>query len=393
MSSKEIFERWYYFMVIGSKELIRDINSKLVLETIMKEEPISRAAISKRLGLTKATISAIVQQLLNTSLVIETGSEDTVLGRKPILLRFCSQAGIVASIDIGLNTISVLITDLSGEGGILKQIKTPPPEYLSKKIIELLTATIPSFPASFYGLIGITVGIHGIVSKNHISFSPYYDFSQCNLVQTISSYFHVPVMLENEANLSVIGESIFLSDQKTNLANISIHSGVGLGFLLNRQLYTGTHGSAGEFGHMIIELNGRACPCGNRGCLEQYLSERALLSEFASYSARSTATLEEFIIEYQNKTAAALHTMEHFLYYLSICINNIQNSLDPDIILINSSFTTQFPELIEQLKEQLNYRKNISSTIAGSRLQERSILFGGICVSVRNFLGLDHWIL
>ena len=85
--------------------------------------------------------------------------------------------------------------------------------------------------------------------------------------------------------------------------------------------------------------------------------------------------------------------MEHFLYYLSICINNIQNSLDPDIILINSSFTTQFPELIEQLKEQLNCRKNISSTIAGSRLQERSILFGGICVSVRNFLGLDHWIL
>ena len=71
MSSKEIFERWYYFMVIGSKELIRDINSKLVLETIMKEEPISRAAISKRLGLTKATISAIVQQLLNTSLKLE----------------------------------------------------------------------------------------------------------------------------------------------------------------------------------------------------------------------------------------------------------------------------------------------------------------------------------
>ena len=63
MSSKEIFERWYYFMVIGSKELIRDINSKLVLETIMKEEPISRAAISKRLGLTKATISAKINKL------------------------------------------------------------------------------------------------------------------------------------------------------------------------------------------------------------------------------------------------------------------------------------------------------------------------------------------
>ena len=73
-------------MVRGSKELIRDINTRLVLETIIESESISRAAISKKLGLTKATISIIVQELINKKLVIEVGSDDTKLGRKPILL-------------------------------------------------------------------------------------------------------------------------------------------------------------------------------------------------------------------------------------------------------------------------------------------------------------------
>ena len=80
-------------MVTGSKELIRDINSTLVLETIIRQEPISRASIAKELGLTKATVSAIVQTLLDRGLVWEIGSDDTSYGRKPILLQYCEDAG------------------------------------------------------------------------------------------------------------------------------------------------------------------------------------------------------------------------------------------------------------------------------------------------------------
>ena len=75
-------------MKIGSNELIRDINSKLILDTIIKNQPISRASISKELGLTKATVSTIVQELINQHLIIEIGCDDTSLGRKPILLSF-----------------------------------------------------------------------------------------------------------------------------------------------------------------------------------------------------------------------------------------------------------------------------------------------------------------
>ena len=73
-------------MVTGSKELIRDINTHLILETIINQATISRASTAKHLGLTKATVSAIVQDLINRKLVIEIGADDTSLGRKPILL-------------------------------------------------------------------------------------------------------------------------------------------------------------------------------------------------------------------------------------------------------------------------------------------------------------------
>ena len=96
-------------MVTGSKELIRDINTNLVLETIINKSAISRAAIAKYLGLTKATISAIVQELINKKLVIEIGSDDTNLGRKPILLSLNKKAGYVICIDIGVDTISALV--------------------------------------------------------------------------------------------------------------------------------------------------------------------------------------------------------------------------------------------------------------------------------------------
>jgi hypothetical protein len=120
-----IFIRRVTVMVTGSKELIRDINTNLVLETIINNTAISRAAIAKHLGLTKATISAIVQELINRKLVIEIGSDDTSLGRKPILLSLHKKAGYVICIDMGVDTISALVSDLLGEDCSLKQIKTP----------------------------------------------------------------------------------------------------------------------------------------------------------------------------------------------------------------------------------------------------------------------------
>lgn len=375
-------------MVTGSKELIRDINTNLVLETIINHSVISRAAIAKYLGLTKATISAIVQELINRKLVIEIGSDDTSLGRKPILLSLNKKAGYVICIDIGVDTISALVSDLIGEDCSLKQIKTPKS---TGNIVNVLIQLVESMRLpedTPYGLVGITLGIHGVIANNKVSFAPYYNLSGINLAEELEQHFNTPVYLENEANLSVIGEKTFQYDY-SNMANISVHSGIGLGIIVNHQLYTGYNGRAGEFGHTIIEIDGKQCPCGNKGCLEQYVSERTLLNDFAAKKNMEEVDFEQFKKAYEQKDPDAIDIMNKFVKYMSVGINNILNAYNPDIVIINSSFTIHFPHITEQIEASLNSKMNSYQHIVPSALQDTSILLGGICVAIKGFLGIE----
>lgn len=375
-------------MVTGSKELIRDINMNLVLETIINNNAISRAAIAKHLGLTKATISAIVQELINKKLVIEIGSDDTSLGRKPILLSLHKKTGYVICIDIGVDTISALVSDLAGEDCNLKQIKTP---RNTSNIVNVLIDLIESMKLpkdAPYGLVGITLGIHGVIANNQVSFAPYYNLSGIDLAKGLEQHFYAPVYLENEANLSAIGEKAFQYDY-SNIANISVHSGIGLGIIINHQLYTGYNGRAGEFGHTIIDVNGRQCPCGNKGCFEQYASERSLLREFATLKGLEEASFEQFKDAYDANDPDAQKIMDDFVKYMTIGVNNVLNAYNPDIVIINSSFTINYPEILERIEASLTSRMNSYVKIVPSVLQDTSILLGGICVAIKGFLGVD----
>lgn len=377
-------------MITGSKELIRDINSKLVLETIINQSPISRASISKHLGLTKATISAIVSDLMNKNLVIEIGSDDTSLGRKPILLNFNKKAGHALCIDLGVETISALITDLSAEDCVLKQIKTPKkPKEVLPALIDLIESIQQKLPSSTYGLIAITIGIHGVTADNRVQFAPYYNLTQLNIAGHLEQQFGVPVYLENEANLSVLGEKTFMFDYP-NIANISVHSGIGVGLIIHNELYTGYNGYAGEFGHSIVEIDGRPCPCGNHGCLEQYVSERVLLKQFAERKQVSEMNFEIFSNYYQKHDPDALQIVNQFTKYMAVCINNILTAYNPELVVINSSFTIYFPGLIPIIEKNLLSRMSKCARIVPSALQDSSILLGGISVCIKKFLDISH---
>ncbi|HEX3020781.1 MAG TPA: ROK family transcriptional regulator [Lachnospiraceae bacterium] len=376
-------------MQTGSKELIRDMNMNLVLELIVNSKPISRAAISKILGLTKATISAIVGELINRKYIIEIGSDDTNLGRKPILLSFNRKAGYAVSVDIGEQMMSALVTDLQGEERQLKQISTPTESRMIPGVlIDLIHSMTHSLPKSPYGIVGITLGIHGVVSDNEVLFTPYYDLRNIPLVQELENHFNTKVTLENEANLSVIGEKTFEYNYP-NIANISVHTGVGLGLIMNDSLYSGRKGYAGEVGHTIIEVNGRQCPCGNHGCLEQYASERALLLDLAEKKGLNSLDFVTFSKLYRDGDKEAIEMIDTFVLYMSVCVNNILNLYNPDLIIINSRFVVLIPELIQRIEGSLNSHMNNYVRIVPSALNESSVLLGGISVAVRSFLGVD----
>lgn len=380
-------------MAAASQELIRNINNNLILESILNYGPISRADLSKKLNLTKATISAIVQDLIDHSLVIEIGSKDTHVGRKPILLCFNQKCAYAISIDLNAEYIAVCLSDLKGEKIYSSHYKNNlDSETLLEKLKAIIKHIITLVPDSKYGVVGITVGIHGITFNNEIIFTPYYNLTGLDIASDLNNTFNIPVYIENEANLSVIGEKAFFNDY-SNIVNISIHTGVGLGLIIDNKLYTGYNGFAGEFGHSIVVPNGKPCPCGNNGCLEQYVSETSLLRHYSQLKGCEIKDIDVLISDYLYGDIEANQVIKSFIDYMSIAVNNILNTFNPHIIIINSAVTTYLPNIIEKIKNSMNSRMSKYINIVPTTLQNNSILLGGVYIISKNFLKIDNLVL
>ncbi|WP_419726466.1 ROK family protein [Terrisporobacter petrolearius] len=377
-------------MPAASQELIRNINNNLILESILNYGPISRADLSKKLNLTKATISAIVQDLIDHSLVVEIGSKDTHVGRKPILLCFNQKCAYAISIDLNAEYIAVCLSDLKGEKIYSSHYKNNlDSATLLEKLKAIIKHIITLVPDSKYGVVGITIGIHGITFNNEIIFTPYYNLTGLDIASDLNNTFNIPVYVENEANLSVIGEKAFFNDY-SNIVNISIHTGVGLGLIIDNKLYTGYNGFAGEFGHSIVVPNGNPCPCGNNGCLEQYVSETSLLRHYSQLKGSEIKDIDVLISDYLYGDIEANQVIKSFIDYMSIAINNILNTFNPHIIIINSAVTTYLPNIIEKIKNSMNSRMSKYINIVPTTLQNNSILLGGVYIISKNFLKIDN---
>lgn len=378
-------------MIRGSKELIRSINCTNVLEDIINSEPISRAYLSKKLGLTKATISSIVQELINQKLVIEIGSDETKFGRKPILLSFNKKAGYAISIDLGKEIISASLMDLKGDDPKFKKIQTPKD---SSQILNSLISLIQSMEQltkeSIFGIVGITIGIHGTINNNEVTYSNQYDFITFDLKKELEQFFHIPVYLESDASLSAIGEYTYKSTY-ASLANINIHESISLGIVMDHVLYQGNHGFTGTIGHSIVKADGKPCYCGNHGCLEQYLSTTALLKEYQKLSGNANASFESLYTEYKNGQPAAQEIINQFTKYTACCINNVLNIYRPDILVLNCPITQKLPELLNDIKQHLTCNVNKTTQIFTSRMED-SVLYGGICIAVKGFLHINHFV-
>ena len=194
-------------MVTGSRELIREMNRRLVLETVINDGPLSRAAISKKLGLTKATISAIVQDLLDEQYIEEIGSDQTRYGRKPILLQFCRQNGYIITLDLGVECTVLMVCDLLGQNCRLHQYNcTLERDTAIDFLLQIIQNQIRLLPATPFGVVGIGIGIHGTVCRNEITFTPNYNLADLPIKDTLEDALEIPVWLENEANLSALAE-------------------------------------------------------------------------------------------------------------------------------------------------------------------------------------------
>lgn len=378
--------------MISSKYTIREQNEAKILNQIIRHKEISRAELSKITSLNKASVSSIINKLIDDSLVIENRiGEATNRGRKPIMLTFNGvSSGLAIAIDLGYNYIDGMVASLDGKEIARIQLTDT---YVSKdniqmlirKIIKKLTANLPY---TRHGIIGMTIAVQGQVLNNKVLSTTYNGLEEIDLVKLLNQEYSFPVFLQNEANLSALGEYTFSSDIE-NLVSISLHSGIGVGVVKNGKLDIGNKGYAGQLGHTILFPNGRKCECGNYGCLEKYCSTQVIYQEISK--EKKLDKINSDIVEYlySNKDQKVVEMIELYAYYLSIGINNIVMLYAPELVIFNSPLTKKIPNIINIIKNFLNNQYTKEIHIINSPIEWNPVLSGAISFSIQKFLNIE----
>lgn len=333
---------------------IRQHNKTSVLKYIINNQPISRATVSNETGLNKATVSEITKELLDEKIVQETGIGESTLqgGRKPIMLTFNHRAGMSIGIDIGVNSIRIMSTYLNGEIITQEKMNYKTNELFStiKHILKTEYSKSKKLP---YGVVGATISVQGIVHKNKIFFTPNYNIVD---IEAIIKDFDFPIFFENEANLAAYAH-LYNSENQLNdhtIAAITLRTGIGSGIITNGEIYKGFESRAGELGHTVVVPNGTQCPCGNKGCLEMYASEKALLKEYNERQGKKDLTIQDFIKDYRNNETVAKEVLEGISEFLAIGLNNFIALFAIEEIYLVSNLSHEIPSLVDFIDHKIN---------------------------------------
>lgn len=377
----------------ASNRLVKQINKSIVLEAIKTKGPISRAQISKETGLNKATVSTMVSELIKSSFVKEIGEGKSSGGRKPVMLYFNQHAGYSIGIDLGVNYILGILTDLDGDIVEKMTIKltSTQVESVVGQLYLLIEELMKKAPESPYGIVGIGVGVPGQINQHDmILFAPNLQWENVSLKQMIEERFHIPTVIENEANAGAHGEQLYGAGQHiTNQIYVSIGIGIGTGIIINHQLYKGASGISGEMGHFTIDANGRKCSCGSRGCWELYASEKALLVAAQKEKIADSVDLDILLKEAKEGNPVVLNLLHTLGEHIGIGLVNIINTFNPGAIIIGNriaKFKNWIKNPMERIiDERLSIYHKENTELRFAALGNDSIALGVNSFAITNF--------
>ncbi|MRH42787.1 ROK family protein [Aquibacillus halophilus] len=383
-----------------NQHVVKKENKTLVLKTIKDNAPISRADVAQMTGLNKGTVSSLVSELIAEQLIQESGPGESSGGRRPVMLLFNQIAGYSIGIDLGVNYLLGILTDLSGN--IINERKVIYEglsyEEIVNELYSIIDLLISSAPSSPNGVIGIGIGVPGIVShEGEILLAPNLKWKRIQLKKVITEKYNLPVVIENEANAGAYGEKKFGVGQAfEDIIYISVGVGIGVGLILNGKLYKGSHGYSGELGHMTIEVNGLNCRCGNNGCWELYASEQALLRR-AKHLNISPPDGGELTLDKLNILAEDDEVTRQLFNeigdYLGVGITTIVNTFNPDQVIIGNRIAASENWLKTSITDRiyryaLKFHQN-DLAIDFSKLTTHSPALGVAAFTIENFLEVD----
>ena len=348
----------------GNRKLIQAINRSAVLNTIKTHGPISRTDIAQRTGLSAATVSGITAGLLESELILEKAVGDSSGGRRPILLVLNPSGGYVIGLKLSEEKVTGALTDL--EATVIGKHTEKLDNYSVEVAVETMNRVVQLLLAEgeidAEQFLGVGVGLAGIVDARGgvLRYSPIFGWHDVPLAELLQSRLGVPVYIDNDVNTFTITEQWFGQGQGVdNFLTITIGRGVGMGIVVNGQIYHGGRGGAGEFGHTVMDPNGALCDCGNRGCLETFVSDPALLrvavDEYERGKlANKIVSMDELLARARSGDPGAKDVFARAGEVLGIAVANLINVLSPELIIISGEGVRADDLLFEPMRASIS---------------------------------------
>ena len=384
---------------------VRNFNKHSVVDLIrFARKGVSRADLAEEMGLTRAAVTVIVNDLITNGIILETESRTTSSGRPPVVLEINPKRGLVAAIDMGATHLSVALGDFSArileETEIAFRIDSGPEECI-RDANRILHQLLQKRGLSTNDLAGVGVGVPGpvVADLGTVMAPPIMPgWDRYPIRATFESQWGTVVTLNNDAELGALGEWAYGAGRgEKNLAFIKVGSGIGAGLIINQQIYGGTTGSAGEIGHLTIEENGPLCACGNHGCLEAFAGgnaialqarklvtsgKRTLLSELNTDSI----TARDVVEAARRGDWGAQEILKRSGTFIGIAIAGLINLINPSIVIIGGGVAQVGDLLTGPIRQAVHERSLRASEhsvrITTAMLGRRSTLIGAMVQAI-----------
>ena len=344
---------------------LRDANLKLIIRALHAQQNCTRVSLARDTGLTQATITNLVNWLIETGLVVESFSLESEKGRRPIALNLNGEKYLTLTGRVNRDYVSVGLYDIAGKLYFYEEEKVRPvlgAEDAFNRLKSLMHSAIRSSSATILGIGMAVTGPFDYRQGRIALMSSFPGWEQIDLKPELEKEFHLPVCLEQDANCGALAELWYGAHKHSqNMLYILSDRGVGAGLILNGQIYRGRAGFAGEFGHMSINCFGPLCECGNRGCVELYGSTLALEAEYqrslfeiwqqgGGRMCNAQVTATDICRMVREDDPLARRAYEKAVGYLAFGAAGAINLLNPDVVIFADKITEGGDYFLEIVK-------------------------------------------
>jgi predicted NBD/HSP70 family sugar kinase len=381
----------------GSLESLRELNRLRVVETLRERGTASRAEIARHTGLSRSTVSSLVADLQAHGLVVDhldgESSASMPTGRPPTLLALDRSVGAVLGIDFGHDRIFAAVSDLS-RTILAETVRELDVDNRAEDALdlgaELVEDLLEQVGIDRADVIGVGVALSGPIDHQR---GAVHDTAilpgwaglevEAEMSRRLGG---LPVHLDNDANLGALAEvTLGAGREARNALYVMISSGIGAGLIIDGRPYRGRRGMAGEIGHVLVDETGPICRCGNRGCLETYVSGPAL-AELLRSSRGSELTVTEIVRLARQGDAGCSRAIADAGRVLGRVVAAICNIFNPEMVVVGGDLGEAGDLLLDPMREAVG-RYAIAPAAADAKvvageLGERAQVLGALALAI-----------